>query len=365
MNIFKLVNVIDKKMTPFAVEPNLCTRIISPKGSCNSCVDYCPTNSISFMKNKIEMNDQCVECGLCTTVCPTSAISLQRPSLNQLVTDIIQKCVQNERVYLHCKRKPISDSEISSISVPCLGMIPREVWVSISRMCDNLAVYHPDESCRHCEVSQGEEVWKKELDAGEAMSGKTFLITAGIQKSKQQPQYDHKRRSFFTTLFSEIKSTNKIAVREALGGSEIQSYREKLQEDPLSKVKKEWSAVSNRIVEKVTNESAFPYMNKRSLILKEIQKSVSLQNRYDYRLPTILPDCNFCGACTTLCPTNALLFEEKDGCTAITLQPHKCVDCHLCEDICFFQNILIQDQPNIQLLSNKIVLAEKPCPLSQ
>jgi hypothetical protein len=61
---------------------------------------------------------------LCTSVCPTSALSSQRPSLNQLVTDIIQKCKQNERVYLHCKRMPISDSEISSVSVPCLGMIP-------------------------------------------------------------------------------------------------------------------------------------------------------------------------------------------------------------------------------------------------
>ncbi|MDR7236933.1 4Fe-4S binding protein [Neobacillus drentensis] len=360
MNIFKLVNVMEKKMTPLSIEPNLCTRIISPKGSCNSCIDYCPTNSITIMKNKIEINDQCVECGLCTTVCPTSAISLQRPSLNQLVTDIIQKYAKNERVYLHCKRMPISNSEISSVTVPCLGMIPREVWVSISRMCENLAVYHPVECCRHCEVSQGEDVWRKELGAGEAMSGKRFLITAEIQKSKQQPQYDHNRRSFFTTLFSEIKSTNKLAIQEALGGSEVQSYREKLQDDPMSKVKKEWSAVSTSIVEKVTNESAFPYMNKRKLILEEIMKSDSLQKRNDYRLPTILPDCNFCGACTTLCPTNALSKEEKDRCTTITLQPHKCVDCHLCEDICFFQNILLQGVPNNQLLSKKIALAEKP-----
>ncbi|NHC43194.1 4Fe-4S dicluster domain-containing protein [Bacillus sp. MM2020_1] len=224
-------------------------------------------------------------------------------------------------------------------------------------MSDNLAVYHPDESCRHCEVSKGEEVWRKELGGGEAMSGKTFLITAGIQKPKQQTLYDHNRRSFFTTIFNEIKATNKLAIQEAIGGSEIQSYREKLQEEPLSKVKTEWSAVTNRIVEKVTNESAFPYMNKRKLIFKEIQKSASLQKRKDYRLPTILPDCNFCGACTTLCPTSAITKEEKDGSTTITLQPQKCVDCHLCEDICFFQNIFLQDEPNIKQLSKTIVLA--------
>ncbi|MEY2193669.1 hypothetical protein AB7942_13155 [Neobacillus sp. BF23-41] len=86
--------------------------------------------------------------------------------------------------------------------------------MAISRVCDNLFVYHPDESCHHCEVSQGEEVWRKELGAGEAMSGNKFLITARIQKSKQQPQYDLKRRAFFTSLFSEIKATNKLAILE-------------------------------------------------------------------------------------------------------------------------------------------------------
>ncbi|WP_420491954.1 NADH-quinone oxidoreductase subunit I [Neobacillus drentensis] len=69
--------------------------------------------------------------------------------------------------------------------------------------------------------------------------------------------------------------------------------------------------------------------------------------------------CNFCGACTTLCPTNALSKEEKDGSITITLQPHKCVDCHQCEDICFFQNILLQDEPNNKLLSKTIVHAVK------
>ncbi|HEY2421529.1 MAG TPA: 4Fe-4S binding protein [Neobacillus sp.] len=359
MNFFNLVNVIDKKMTPLKIEPNLCTRLISPKGTCKSCVDYCPTNSITFMKNNIEIDDHCVECGLCTTVCPTSALSSQRPSLHQLVTDITHKCTENERVYVHCKKIPISDQEIATVTVPCLGMIPREVWMTISSSCDNLTVYHTDEGCCQCEVSKGEEVWQKELSAGEAMSGKPILFTSKIIKSAQPTQFDPKRRGFFTALISELKETNKLAFQGAVGGSEVQSYREKLEDDPLMKVKNELAALSNQLVEKITNESPFPYMNKRKLILDELQKNELLKKRKDYRLPTILPDCNFCGACTILCPTNALSIVSKNDSTILTLQPHKCVDCHLCEDICFFQQIFMQDVPNSKLMSKPTVLAEK------
>ncbi|WHY88881.1 4Fe-4S binding protein [Neobacillus novalis] len=359
MNLFKLVNVIEKGMSTLNIEQNLCSRLISPKSTCQSCVANCPTNSITFKNNKIEVDDHCVECGLCTTVCPTSALSSQRPSLNQLVTTIIQMCGQNERVYLRCDKMQISDSEIAAVTVPCLGMIPREVWVTISSYCDNLSIYQSEKSCRDCEISMGEVVWRKELRAGEAMSGKQLSVTSTIQPSRQKTQFNNSRRAFFTRLVSEIKTTNKLALREELGGSGVQSYQEKLQENHMIKVKKEWTAVTNRIVERVTNESVLPNINKRNLFLAEIQKNEDLKKRKDCRLPTILPDCNFCGACTILCPTSALTLENGNGVTMINLEPAKCVDCHLCEEICFFQHIFLQDELNGKLLAKTIVLAVK------
>ncbi|ETI68917.1 4Fe-4S binding protein [Neobacillus vireti] len=359
MNLFKLVNVIEKGMSGLNIEQNLCTRLISPKSTCQSCVANCPTNSITFKNNKIEIDDQCVECGLCTTVCPTSALSSQRPSLNQLVTTIIQMCEQNEKVYLSCDKMQISNSEIAAVTVPCLGMIPREVWVSISSVCDNLSIYQSEKSCRDCEVTMGEAVWRSEMGAGEAMSEKQLFVTSTIQPSKEKTQFNNGRRTFFTRLVSEIKTTNKHALRVELGGAGIQTYQEKLQDHPVKNLKKEWTAVTNRIVERFTNESAFPYLNKRNLFLAELQKNEDLKKRKDCRLPTILPDCNFCGACTILCPTSALTLENANRTTRINLEPAKCIDCHLCEEICFFQHISLQDEPNHKLLTKTIVLAEK------
>ena len=54
MDLFKWVNVLDKKMTSLSVEPNLCTHLISPKSTCHRCVEQCPTKSISFTKKRLQ-----------------------------------------------------------------------------------------------------------------------------------------------------------------------------------------------------------------------------------------------------------------------------------------------------------------------
>lgn len=346
-------------MTTLSVEAKLCTHLISPKSLCSSCVDHCPMKSISFKESTIQIDESCVDCGLCTTVCPTNALMYNRPPLKQLVSEIVHKCEQHEKVYLHCERIPIRERNATTVTVSCLGVIPKEAWVTMIGKCENLSVFHPDGGCNSCQMMIGEKIWRKELSSGEGMVGKQMKITSIIESNKQKAQYDKGRRAFLSTIFNEFKTTNKVAIKEMAGGSPVQSYKEKIQDDPILKVKKEWEEMSNRIVEKMTNESVYPYMNKRRLFLTELQNNDTLQRRKDIRLPTISPDCDFCSACTILCPTNALLKENKNGQTTITLQPYKCVDCSLCEDICFSKSINLQYESNSMLLSEAKVLVKK------
>ena len=174
----------------------------------------------------------------------------------------------------------------------------------------------------------------------------------------KQEEYDPDRRAFLSHVLKEFKTTNKLAFKEILGSSEVQSYQEKMQEDSLSKVKSGWGEVYNHLFEVVMKESAYPYMNKRGLFLAELQENKTLQKQKDTRLPIILDDCNFCGACAILCPTNAMKMETKHDSPSITLQPYKCVDCHLCEDICFTKSIQLQPQPNVNLLQKRQVLVK-------
>ena len=356
MNILNWVKVIDKKISALSVEHNLCTKMISPKSTCIHCIDQCPTKSISFTSKEIVVDDRCVECGLCSTVCPTGALTLNRPPLKDVIGELVLKCEQNEQVYLHCEKVSVSDRKLTTVSVPCLGMLPREAWVTVLNKCKNLSIYHANGGCASCELSTGENVWKKELSSGERMAGSKVKMTSTIIPSMKQEEYDPDRRAFLSSVLKEFKATNKLALKELIGSSEVPSYQEKMQEDSLSKVKRGWGEVYNHLFEVVTKESAYPNMNKRGLLLAELQENKSLQKQKDTRLPTISEHCNFCGACAILCPTNALNMETKHDSPSITLQPYKCVDCQLCEDICFTKSIQLQPQQNVILLQKRQVL---------
>lgn len=360
MNLFKWLNVIDQKMLSLKVEPNLCTHMISPKSTCQSCVESCPTKSISFSIKQIEIDENCLECGLCSTVCPTNAFALNRPPLKQVISELVHQCEQNEKVYLHCEKMTVSERDVTSLTVPCLGMIPREAWVTLMSKCQNLTIYHSDTGCSNCEIITGERVWKKELHAGETMAGSSINITSNITYSTRQKPFDKDRRAFISSFFNEIKATNKLAFKELLGSSEVLSYQEKRQENTLSKVKRELEEVSQHLYEKMTDESALPYMNKRSFLLAQLQENESLQKQMDIRIPSITTDCNFCGACTILCPTDALKMETENNCQSITLQPAKCLDCSLCEDICFTKSIQLHHIQNGTLLKQEHRLISHP-----
>ncbi|MDR7077002.1 ferredoxin [Neobacillus niacini] len=353
MNLFNWVNVIDQKVMTLKIEPNLCTHMISPKSTCQSCVKNCPTKSISFSKKQIEIDDNCLECGLCSTVCPTNALALNRPPLKQVISELVHQCEQNEKVYLHCEKMPVSDRDVTSLTVPCLGMIPREAWVTVMSKCQNLTIYHSDTGCSDCEIITGERVWKEELHAGETMAGSSMNITSNITHSAKQKPFDKDRRAFISSFFNEIKATNKLAVKELLGNSEVLSYQERRQENTLSKVKRELEEVSHHLYEKMTNESALPYMNKRAFLLAQLKENETLQKQKDIRLPTITADCNFCGACTILCPTDALKMQTENNSQSITLQPAKCLDCSLCEDICYSKSIQLHQVQNSTLLKQE------------
>lgn len=354
MNLFNLSNILDKKISTLRIEPNLCAQTISPKSNCRGCMDVCPTDSITIKDRKIEIDEHCLECGLCSTVCPTNAILIQRPSVSQILEEVARKCKNEEQVYIHCEKQRADAPHSSTVKVPCLGALPMEAWITLLDKYENLSVFHS--SCNGCEIATGFDIWQKELHAAEEMTGKNIGLTSIIQKKSKQAHYDTSRRELFSLFASELKSTNKLVVKEVLGEKKIASYQEKMQEDSIAKVQKEWNHVTESIVEKITKESVLPFMSKRKLLLEMVGKDIKLQERSDIRLPSISPECNFCGACSLLCPTDALVMESVNEQKTITLKPYKCVDCKLCEEICYSEFIKLHPATNENLFHETINL---------
>ncbi len=48
----------------------------------------------------------------------------------------------------------------------------------------------------------------------------------------------------------------------------------------------------------------------------------------------VVEDCNLCGFCVQVCPTQALRIREDESQTELWLLPEKCVSCHKCERVC-------------------------------
>ena len=45
---------------------------------CESCVEECPSEAISMVEDKAEINpDTCTDCGVCVDTCPTEAITTE------------------------------------------------------------------------------------------------------------------------------------------------------------------------------------------------------------------------------------------------------------------------------------------------
>lgn len=359
MKILRLLDLVDKMLSNIHIEPNLCTKVISPLSQCSKCVDICPLDSIAINDTKIELDENCVNCGLCTAVCPTKALQLQKPSLNELVAEAKKKCETNGYIYIQCERNKIEENGVSTITVPCLGAVPKEIWMALATDCDNLTIYNPESACSKCELTTGEEVWKKEVSLGKAFAGKEIPIHTQVKHKKKIAAYDVERRELFSTLFSEVKSKNKLAIKELLGASQTLSRREKYQNTPETKMKKEWEHFSKILAEKITNESSFPYMNQRKLFLKELKTNKQLQDRKDVLLPVMTEDCSYCSACAILCPTDALQKIENDGYTAMTLTPYKCIECNLCVDICYYKAVTLTEQKNRELFQEVKVLIKK------
>ena len=43
---------------------------------CGDCIENCPTESITLVKEKAVVDDECIECGVCVDECPNDAISM-------------------------------------------------------------------------------------------------------------------------------------------------------------------------------------------------------------------------------------------------------------------------------------------------
>ncbi|MGC5324206.1 4Fe-4S dicluster domain-containing protein [Brevibacillus sp. SYSU BS000544] len=339
INLFKLMNAFERHASPVEIQKEVCTRLKSTASTCTLCMDNCPSNSIRLTAKEIVMTD-CLECGICGVVCPTNAFSWKRPSFKRMLEQTERQFVDEGRVYITCS-KQLFPEQIVGLKVPCLAVIPWEVWMSMLLTSPSLSIYLPEGSCQTCEVTTGERVWSEQLGRAETLCEKKATRYFSVEKIDRDYAYDSSRRQFLQFALHEFKESGKEVFKEILGETQEQRLAE------ISEIPEEIRQKKAEIVEKILRESRYTYVERRKILLHQLQQDQNLMQRMTVKLPVINDSCDICGACTILCPTQALrMIETENGLgREIRLQPATCVECGLCREVCWEKNISLVEHP--------------------
>lgn len=365
--------IAQRVMEHLAFDAQLCVRQLSPRSKCERCADVCPVDAISITRSStpgymadMELNDEaCIECGLCTQSCPTSAFSWQNPSLMQLRNKSAKLCLADiGKVYLTCDKTGIKEFSSTVVSVPCLGMLPWEFWLSLqSEFKDSFAIYLPDDLCGTCEVCTGEEQLIEQVTQAEQSSGFAIELETNKReleffKRAQAEGYDAGRRGFFSEIKNASKMVGNIALETAIGApdkikprSAADRYNNQREYEKEFKAQETENATS---LEDQTEESEYIPLGssailtaRRTILLETLKRKPELTKSVPIILPSVNKNCTDCKACAYLCPTEAITI----GSEGIQLNPIFCTACILCQEICW-PNAIEFEQRNGLVFSN-------------
>lgn len=334
-----LSNVFMKKIDKIETVANKCLKVRAAVSQCSACKDVCPTESIEILEDSIEIKDSCLTCGVCTTVCQTNALKWNHPPITQLLNQLKRLSVSEADVYIGCAKSLKGSMKMNVVTVPCLGVLPSEFWISVGKNLSNLKIIYQPSNCISCDSRSGERIFLNQRNEAEKTLSTSIPLAATYELSKSDDNIDYNRRRLFTSLIEDAKEVNSITVKEVLEVENIMSpfekfdqyYQQKSGGEELIETAQELKV---QVIDKLLNERIM-HTDKRAILHHEFQVHPDLQKQMTFSFPDINEGCSRCGACAFLCPTGALTMDDQ----SMILATNKCVSCGLCEEICYEKHI--------------------------
>jgi ferredoxin len=335
-----------------------CLRAAGKPTECNICVDFCPLNTIDVkITGRPRINMACIKCGACIGACPTNALASSKRTLHQINRLALTAALRVEHLAITCERtaavlrlatldtedaeeksgptpgqkaarialdllqKTITDEHVQV--VPCLGMIPREIWFSILNeigitKLEALSVFLPTGLCAECPVNEKnnvEDMFAEAITTAEAWTGQSVGI---ITDPRDLPE-EHKanvrayltsdlemdRRGAFTGFLKELKDTweeNSQVGNRAQEEVRIQrERRETFDRTRLSSDIKKQKPGSKKPIDVPTRRILVEALGRNDAHASEVVLTVSA---------TDAEACTLCETCVLVCPLRARAIEE-------------------------------------------------------
>ena len=296
--------------------------------TCSLCLDICPVDAIEINKASVRVKDNCRMCGLCTMVCPTESFIVQRLMARQLYDKIARAASTYEQCYVTCTRALGRLPRENEVLLPCVGAVPRELWLSLIADFDNISVYLPLDICDRCRTTTGEDAYTNEIATAEKWSQASVGFEASGRGLNHEQARAYRRGQFMDDM-RQAGLTALVATNSALTGAQAIAKKIRDHADQLYDMQR---SLEEAVGDKAASGHRRILTQKRKTVLGMLQLHPSLAGRIRLEVPVCdVTRCTMCGICVRECPVNAC---DLDGQGHFSVKAAYCVNCGACATVC-------------------------------
>lgn len=271
---------------------------------CGLCVQACPFGAIAIAGSKAAVDrEACASCGVCVTSCPAGAIELPGASLSQVEAEIsVLLEAEAPRLVFACRGArqdttggtPLSAGWLP-VEVPCLGMVtPGWILQALARGASTVALVGCGERCR---------------------SGSAAACRDRVDFVRE-----------LLRLLGESSPARAVTLLAA--DAELPSPGAGTTAPPSRLAD---GAVTLLEPDATTEATANFAQRHGARMAATLVHAGSPLGIVGIREET----CTACGACTAVCPTEALRYEEgAEGEAVVSFEAAQCIACGNCVPVC-------------------------------
>lgn len=306
-----------------------CQNVAAKKtGLCTRCLDVCPTDAISITDRVVKIGDSCRECSLCIPTCPTEVFQLPKLQAKQLYDRIARAASIHETCYVTCTRALGRDPLANEILLPCVGVLPAELWFSLLVDYDNIEVFLPIGICDRCQTTTGEDVLSEAIAQAEEWSGYTVGLEVDAEAMNHEQSRAYKRGQFVNNM-ARAGQRAMMSTMPGLLGAKAVAERIRRHAQRLNDMQ---HSLENAVGDKTSAKRRHILTQPRKLLLTTIQQSPGLAQAFHLPMPVCdSTRCSMCGDCALACPLHACDLDEHGH---FSLAAPYCVSCGACAAVC-------------------------------
>lgn len=285
-----------QEATRLTIHTANCLRSLSPLAACSLCQDVCPQKALSWQNDTWTATD-CTRCGLCVAVCPTQVFQLDYPALLQQQT--------GQPLSVCCNQN--SQAPAQALRINCLQQLSPLTLVHLLYQYGQITLYLSPEACQQCPQQWYAQSLLLQLQQYHLPADKLQIVTQTPDVQTTATRQSG-RRGFLHNLLQQTENRSKKAILQA---------------------------ADHFITDPAPQQKAAIFPARLPLYALYIKRQLS--SPPDASLPfrqLQCTACNFCGACTHLCPTQALTMTETETQRQLQFHPELCINCNLCQTIC-------------------------------